>query len=545
MASAVRHRGLTLAGMLAALAVVASAALHLRGFGGAFLSDDFGHLDIIAHADRGHVLAGRLLAHFVEPLGSGNYAYRPLAFLSYAIDWRLFGAWAPGWRATSLALHFASAALVYGLVSRWALGSLRLHGPAMLAAAMFAAFPFAGEVSFWPAGRADLLAAFFSLLFLATLDGGPRPAGAARQTVRVLMIVAALLSKESALPLAVVAAAIDLALRALRDEHASQRRLSSHLRFVGRDLAPSWLACAAYIATRSILFGTPLKVYPDSTLPGSPGDYLERLASYGSLLERQPGIDPPWLWASVAAALVVLLLIAVRGARTGERRTVLLLWACGLAALAYVLAPALLSAANTRVGDGARNFYVAWLYVSLATGFAAATTRLAAMAAVALVGWMLVAQEGSLAQWQAAAREMRALLGAIPAFAERLDADEYALVLVPDHVGVALFGRNAEGAIVDWPIQKKSYLERLVGMTESDVPAWPQRFAEGSIATLKGRKTFDMNRFAGVFCWSPARARFAQVAPAGPVADPRNWSKELYVQAAGASCMPGTFTYLP
>jgi hypothetical protein len=533
--------------IVAALAVAATCVLHLRGFGGAFLSDDLTHLYFIAHMDREHLLAKWAIARFVDPLSSGDFpylqfAYRPIAFLSNAIEWRVFGTWAPGWRIANLTLHLVNIVLVYCLASRWILGRVQWHGCAMLPAAIFAAFPFAGEAIFWPAGRADVLAAFFSLLFLATFDRGPRPASVYRQVARVMFLLGALLSKESALPLPVVAFFIDLTLRASGDGRSSESRLGSNVIFAARDLAPSWLACAAYIGWRTVLFGTPLKVYRDSALPASLAEYVQRLGSYSGLLTRQPGIDPPWLWALVAALLITALLAGGIAGRRKPDRPVTLVSACALSAFIYVLAPALSLGANASVGDGARNFYVAWIYVSLALGLAAASTRISLAAGVVTVVWMLVAQAGSLNQWQAAAREMRVLLTAIPAFSNQLRADEYALLLLPDHVGVALFARDAEQAIVDWPVQTTEPVRVVAGMTEVDIPAWREHFTDGSIARLKGAKDFDMNRFAGVFCWSTTGKDFVRVAPPGSIADFDAWADALRESASRSNCMHGTIS---
>src|SRR5258708_39182121 len=267
------HRGWHVAGVLTVVAIATTVVLHLRGLPGAFLSDDFGHLHSIAHLDREHLLAKSVLAHFIEPVG-GNFAYRPIAFLTWAIDWRVFGAWAAGWRMQGLVAHLANAGLVYCIASRWIFGRIRVHAGAMVPAALFAAFPFAGEVTLWPAARADVLAAFFSLLFLATLDGGPRLAGIVRQTLRVTLLCAALLSKESAMPLVAVALVVDLALRATREGRPSRSQFVSYLRFAALDLVPAWMAFATYIVWRSVLFSTPLKVYQQSTLPANAGEYL-------------------------------------------------------------------------------------------------------------------------------------------------------------------------------------------------------------------------------------------------------------------------------
>jgi hypothetical protein len=534
-------RGWRVAGLLAALTTAATALLHLRGFAGAFLSDDFGYVHVIAHMDQDRVLANWAFAHLVEPVAAGNFAYRPITILSWVIDWKLFGSWAAGWRIQSLLLHLANTALVYCIAAQWMFGRIRWHGSALLPAALFAAFPFAGEATFWISSRADDLAALFSLLFLATLDGGPRVAGARRQAARVTLLGAALLSKESAFPLAAVALVVDLALRATREGPPSRSQLPSYVRFVAVDLAPSWLVFAAYLAWRSILFGTPLKVYPQSTLPAGAGEYLERLASYGGLFARQTGIDAPWRWMLVAAALLVTLLAClIIGSRDRRHRGVPLVFACGFCALVYALSPALLSGVDAEISDGGRNLYVAWLYLSLAVGLAATFTRIGVVAVLAAIGWMLVAQERSLSQWQVAASEMRPLLAAVPSLANSLDQDQYALLLLPDHVDHALFARNAEGGIVDWPVQDKNYLTVMAGMTGLDLPGWREHFVDGSIARLKHVDGFDMSRFAGVFCWSSRGSRFAQVAPAGSVDDFDVWARELATRVAKSNCMRGT-----
>jgi len=46
---------------------------------------------------------------------AGNWF--PLTWMSHALDWQLFGSWAGGHHATSLALHVANTLLVFGLLS--------------------------------------------------------------------------------------------------------------------------------------------------------------------------------------------------------------------------------------------------------------------------------------------------------------------------------------------------------------------------------------------------------------------------------------------
>src|SRR5262249_37394552 len=64
---------------LAGLVFAVTLWLIARGAGGAFLSDDFSHLAAIFNADDRGRLSAWTLARFYEPLGSGNFAYRPIA----------------------------------------------------------------------------------------------------------------------------------------------------------------------------------------------------------------------------------------------------------------------------------------------------------------------------------------------------------------------------------------------------------------------------------------------------------------------------------
>ncbi len=538
MSTARERRAATLlaAGVLAAT-VLAVVVLHARGLSGGFLSDDFGILDLMSRHDREGTLGAWLVARFFGPLGSGNFGYRPLGLVSYAIDWRLFGASPGGWHLTSLLLHLANVALVYRVTSAWLVPTPQARTAGAFAAALFAAFPFAGEVTFWLAARFDLLAALFCLLYLATLTGGPRPADVPRQLLRVTLLIAALLGKESAMPLPVIAFVIEVALA--KGEAAASWR--ARITFAMRDLAPTWIAFAAYLGWRFALFGTPIKVYPQSSPPRDLHEYFDRLAMFGALLTRQTNTSPSWTWAVAAAVLVVVLTVAVavgrrRVPRTGE----LLVAACAIAATIYVLAPAASFPSATSGGEGARNYYIGWIYAAVAIGVAVAELRIGRIAAIALAAWLLVGQHGSLGQWHAASRQMQAVTSAVPAFAAGIARDGYALLLLPDRIGVAVFARNAQGGIVNRPVLADDHLDRIAGMTENDLPNWRQHFEDDTIARLKGVAQFDPARFAGAFCWNPDGARFVQVAPAGAVTDFDTWERELRAGVARGGCLRGT-----
>ena len=70
-----------------------------EGSPGAFLGDDFSHLDLISRVDGQSQLWTWVLARFHEPLGNGTFAFRPIAFATFALDWLAYGGNATGWRA--------------------------------------------------------------------------------------------------------------------------------------------------------------------------------------------------------------------------------------------------------------------------------------------------------------------------------------------------------------------------------------------------------------------------------------------------------------
>lgn len=135
-----------------------------------------------------------LSAGFTGPwMRSGDY-YRPLITVLDWTDYRLWGEDPRGWRLTNTVLIAATMlALAWlcreGLALPWA-------GP--IAAALLPCYRLAGEATFWPAWRTDLLSGLFLCLAtgaaLSYLQGGQR----ARLALAVGMFVPALLAKEVA-----------------------------------------------------------------------------------------------------------------------------------------------------------------------------------------------------------------------------------------------------------------------------------------------------------------------------------------------------------
>jgi len=105
-------------------------------------------------------------------IGEAPMRYRPVRFVSYALDSFLFGLKPWGYHLSNLFYHILTAFLVY-LIARALVGSSR---PALLAAALFAVHPIQTEAVTYISGRRDVLSTLFYLLgFYAFLQYRLRP----------------------------------------------------------------------------------------------------------------------------------------------------------------------------------------------------------------------------------------------------------------------------------------------------------------------------------------------------------------------------------
>ena len=518
-----------------ALLALAAVAIWIANLGGTFLSDDFAHLAVIHGAHERSALGAWVVARFFEPLGNGTFAYRPLAFATYALDWTFYGTDAVGWRLTSVLLFAANALAAGLLVHRW----LAAHAPQPRFAAAFgglllAAYPFAGEISYWLVGRFDLLACLFSLLFLLSLPLH-RPSTTREHALRLAFLACALWSKESVLPLPAIATLIVFS-AAATGIHAGAA-MSKAARTTVRELAPSWLLLGAYLVWRYALFGSFLKVYRESTPPRALEDVWIRLSGLRDIVLANAGAHAHALTLAAAALIAVIVVANLRGPRdAGDRRRALVPPLVAGVAL-YIVAPALSFPVSSASGEGARHFYMAWLYVSLLGAMLVGWSRGARPLGVALLALLLVAQANSLRQWHSAGSVMADVVAGVGRVATTVPEDRYALLLLPDHIGVALFARTAQASIVGPPMQSRDYLPRMAPMLGIDFGHWSTLIADGEVARLKSAAAFDPVNFVGLFCWNPARRSFVPLTDGSLAREPARWEAAARANFAPAGCV--------
>ena len=176
----------------AGLTIAATLALYWPALGVGFLGDDF----MILHRLRGLEGAADVMRFF---RGEFFEYYRPLGFVSHAVDWALAGQNARQFHLTNVLIHVLNTLLVL-LIGR-ALSPRPVAG--LLAAALFALHASNNEAVVWMSARFDLLATFFSLAALYCMTRG----GVVVQPFAALLFFFALLSKEAAVALPIAAAA--------------------------------------------------------------------------------------------------------------------------------------------------------------------------------------------------------------------------------------------------------------------------------------------------------------------------------------------------
>lgn len=530
-------RRATVPGLAFVAVLVVALALQLRGIAGDFLADDFSHLDVISRFASQSRLWSWTMARFYEPLGNGTFAYRPIAFATYVLDWLAYRGNATGWRITSLLLYSINAIAAGTLVWRWLRGrsSEAALGGVVGGCALFA-YPFAGEVSFWLAGRFDLLACLFSLMFLLALPLDRR--STLRQHLwRIGWLVCALLSKESAMLLPLVATLLVFACAATGGERGQPGFLRA-VRSAAAEVGPAWLAFCAYLVWRFWLFGSALKVYPNLPATQDIAEFWQRFAGLWGIVRENVGAHYE-SWTLLAALLVLTLLYTgIRVRRNIPKSSVALILALLACAALYLLAPALSIPVSSPDGEGARHFYLAWTYASLLLGMLVAWQKAQWKIGLALVGLMIAAQAHSLSQWQAAGQQMKEVVAGVDAMASTVREDQYALLLLPDHIGVALFARAAQDSIVMPPAQRNNYLPRMAVMVGTDFEVWSQYVTQGKVAELKGIPVFDPKNFVGLYCWNATRSAFVPLTTGGDARDAALWRATAKKNFAQAGCIP-------
>jgi protein O-mannosyl-transferase len=153
-----KDRWLWIGGLLVALLTITA---HARGLQGQFLEwDDYGH--ITQNPAIRSLSPSNLWMMFTQPAAK---LYVPLTWLSFAIDYQVWGHNPFGYHLTNLLLHLANTLLVLVFVREILRNRFQYAtAAALFTAAIFGVHPLRVESVAWVTERKDLLFAFFYLL---------------------------------------------------------------------------------------------------------------------------------------------------------------------------------------------------------------------------------------------------------------------------------------------------------------------------------------------------------------------------------------------
>lgn len=196
---------------------------------------------------------------FVHPLASFeliNSFFRPLVKWTFAIDYVIFGDFAPGYMLTNISIHLVNVLLLYLLMAR----HLRRLAAAAAAAA-FALSPLHSEAVLWASGRPDTLLLLFWLGALLWLDWDVAPLPPGRFAAFLVMALLGVGTKESWVLFPLVATGFLVWVK------------GSELGFAVRRLWILWSAFGAYLAVfilRPVLTGSSSPAhYADFSIPSA------------------------------------------------------------------------------------------------------------------------------------------------------------------------------------------------------------------------------------------------------------------------------------
>jgi hypothetical protein len=180
-------------GVILAVAVIA----YLPSLADPFLFDDYTHLSNSARQSWGEMIAN---SFFVHPI-AGDFFFRPVGYISYWLDFRWAGHQSWLWHLWNVLVHATNSVLVYVLGRR-----LRLSRSAsFFSGLVFAVHASHAETTGWMAARFDLLAFLFSLLALIALNRVVDSRMPVWFAAMVLATLLAVLSKEAAFCLPLMA----------------------------------------------------------------------------------------------------------------------------------------------------------------------------------------------------------------------------------------------------------------------------------------------------------------------------------------------------
>ncbi len=513
-----------------------------RTFGSYFLADDFCEIDYVHKIFHG---APQLLwTNF-----TGNYmqvptmsVYRPWLLMTLVFDYLLWKGSAFGYYLSNLLYFAGDAMLVYLLVGRltssWT--AVRSRAAAFFAAAIFATYPLHSESVSWVVGRVDVACAFYYLASLYCLTRWAQGQSKLWRAASLVSFWLALLTKEMAIGLPVVVAAIgfflmgaspqpterlDIADEASRKFRAQLQELRNRLLSAANLSLPFWASAGAYFGVRYLALGTFLGGYAGSIgesqfrsvlAKWSDLDTMRRLfLPFNYSVFQDQGIYPKLLLAVYAVLVGIWAVRLLSGSQSRSWIAFLFAWAASVAlpihqlwGLGYNL-------------EGSRFYFfltiplaIMWPLVVLAPVQPGSELGKALERKLALIGSLALCAlvfvfcrtcYWNNLPWVHASKEVRAVAGSAEQIAGGLAENQKAVVLgIPkDHGGahMILNGSTFE-TMLGPPFTSKSYGQRFLTLD-------PILFGNPDLVDpVRLKELANRPEVKGIYCWNPKVQKF-------------------------------------
>ena len=231
---------------LIAFLVVVAALPYLNALRNGFVADDETQVLQNPYIRNIHYLAKIFTSQAASYVPQMPNFYRPLMNVGYLLCYQVFGPRPFGFHLVNVVLHVVVVCAVFSLTKRM----FQSRNLALIAAALFAIHPIHTEAVAWIAASPDLELSLFYLLTFWFFLAGARPGGRFSYSAQLAMggsFVLALLSKEQAVTLPVLATLYEHFFRADREETRPARMVMRY--------ALLWLLAVAYLLFRVRVLG--------------------------------------------------------------------------------------------------------------------------------------------------------------------------------------------------------------------------------------------------------------------------------------------------
>lgn len=368
----------------------------------------------------------RALEEFLTCQSTFGFVYRPVGYLSIALDYAWWRSTAHGYFLTNLALHGSIAVLVYAAVRELRYG----RAAAIVAALTMVLHPLHVEPIWWMVGRFDLLATAFGALAVWAYArwGNTRHPGLL--VVVVVSYALAAFAKEAAI-------ALPLALLVVGARAGWSRPIVRDPRHLAAMTVLAAVAAGVFLARRACLdrwIGT----YPGGPSPASPRTVLAgvpRLVWFLASPSSWSADGSPIAWLAAGASLGALIYLCGSMSRWGR-----MLWPA-LTAVCLAL-PVLAIVSVVRAPDDLGRVFLLpsiGLALLLATRFQASElTEGGRRAWVALglvmAGWLCLTAQAEL-EWMRRAAHTRRVLAAIEQAVRAQPSPHIVVAGLPEYFG--------------------------------------------------------------------------------------------------------------